>query len=148
MRITPIPAASRSRTIAGAVAASLGIVTITGAERLLTDTPKRCSSWLRSDVCPVPSHFVGLFARFSFTSFAVAVAAITSQKNADRGAQSHSDSESDAHGAERALFDSIFRVINQVFRRAAALFDSAFCSYDAIVDRLSDGFLHAFDFGF
>jgi hypothetical protein len=45
------------------------------------------------------------------------------------------------------LFDSILRVIDQVFRRAAALFDSALCSDDAIVDGAGDGFLHAFDFG-
>jgi hypothetical protein len=100
---------------------------------------------LPSDVCSVTSHFLRLFARFPFTSFAIA--AITSQKNADGGAQSHADSESDSEGAERALFDSILSVINQVFRRTAALFDGAFSSDDAIVDRASDGFLHAFDFG-
>jgi hypothetical protein len=80
-------------------------------------------------------------------SFAIAVAAITSKKNANSRAQSHSDSESDAERAEGALFDSILRVINKVFRRAAALFDSAFCSYDAGVDRVSDYCLHAFDLG-
>jgi hypothetical protein len=89
---------------------------------------------LSQTYCPIPIH-------------SLAVAAITSKKSADRRSQSYSDSESDAEGAEGALFDSILRVINQVFRRAAALFDSAFSSDDAIVDSVSDGFLHAFDFG-
>jgi len=101
---------------------------------------------LPSGVCPVPSHFFRLIARFPFTSFAVA--AITGKKDADRRSQSHSDSERDAERAERALFDLILRVVNQVFRRAAALFDSAFCRDDAIVDRASHCFLHAFNFGF
>src|SRR5262245_33271569 len=114
--------------------------------RLTTGTLRLCSACLPSCICPVPSHFFRLIARFPFTSFAVA--AITSQKNADRRPQSNSDSERDAYRAERTLFDLILRVVNQVFRRAAALFDSAFCRDDAIVDRASDGFLHAFDFGF
>jgi hypothetical protein len=89
-------------------------------------------------------HFLRFIARFPFIS--PAATAIASQKDADRRSQSHSDPERDAERAERALFDSILRVVNQVFRRAAALFDGASCSDDAIVDRVSDSFFHAFDF--
>jgi hypothetical protein len=70
-----------------------------------------------------------------------------SQKNADRRSQSHSNSERDAKRAERVLFDSTLRVINQVFRRSAALFDGAPCRDDAVVDRIGYGFLRAPDFG-
>jgi hypothetical protein len=118
---------------------------MTGADGFPAGKPDKVSACRLTNICPVLSHFLRLFARFPFTSFAVA--AITSKKNADGSAQSHPNSESDAKGAERALFDSILGVINQVFRSAAALFDSAFCGDDAIVDRASDDFLHAFDFG-
>src|SRR5262245_48294675 len=118
---------------------------MTGADRLPAGKLSKVSACRLSAICPVPSHFLGFFARFQFTS--LAVAAIASQKNADRSAQPDSDSERGAEGAERALFYSILRVINQVFRRAAALFDSAFSSDHAIVDSVRNGFLHAFDFG-
>jgi hypothetical protein len=72
---------------------------------------------------------------------------IPSQKDADCRSKSHPNSESDAERAEWVLFDSTFRVVNQVFRRAAALFHSAPCRDDAIVDGIGDGFLHAFDLG-
>jgi hypothetical protein len=86
MRITSIPAASRSRTTTGPVAAPLDIVTMTGAERLQAGRLSKVTACRLSDFCPVPSHFFRLIARFPFTSFAVA--AITSQKNADCRAQS------------------------------------------------------------
>jgi hypothetical protein len=136
-----------SSKIEGGAASSPGIVTVTGAGRLPAAKARKISAWRLSDLCPVPSHFLRFFARFPFTSFAIAVAAITSKKKANSSAQPHSDSESDAERAEGALFDSILRVINQIFRRAAALFDSAFCSYYAVVDRVSDCCLHAFDLG-
>jgi hypothetical protein len=78
---------------------------------------------------------------------APAATSIAGQKNADRRSQSQSDSESDPESAERALFDSTLRVVRQVFRRAATLFDGAPCSAKSIFDRIGDGFLHAFDFG-
>jgi hypothetical protein len=45
------------------------------------------------------------------------------------------------------LFDPVLRVVNQIFRRAAALFDGTPRRSDAIVDRISGGFLYALDFG-
>jgi hypothetical protein len=72
--------------IEGGAASSLGIVTMTGAGRLSAAKSRKISAWRLSDVCPVPSHFLRLIARFPFTSFAIAVAAITSQKDADRSA--------------------------------------------------------------
>jgi hypothetical protein len=71
---------------------------------------------------------------------------VTSQQNADQGAQSQSDAERDADRAERALFDLIFGVVNQIFRRAAALFDGAFRRADPVFDPISDSFFHAPDF--
>ena len=66
---------------------------MTGIERLPAGKSRKISALGLSDICPVPSHFHRFIARFPFTSFAVfAVAAITSQKNADRGAQPHPDS--------------------------------------------------------
>jgi hypothetical protein len=103
------------------------------------------SACLLSGSCPVPSHFLRLIARLPFTSLAITT--ITSKKNADCRAQSYSNSERDAERAERVLFDAIFRVINQIFRRATAIFDGPSCGDDAIVDRINDDFLHAFDFG-
>jgi hypothetical protein len=120
---------------------------MTGAGRLPAAKARKISAWRLSDLCPVPSHFLRFFARFPFTSFAIAVAAITGKKKANSSAQPHSDSESDAERAEGALFDSILRVINQIFRRAAALFDSALCRDKFIFDRINNSFLHAFDFG-
>jgi hypothetical protein len=74
---------------------------------------------------------------------APAAMANASYKNADRRSQSHSDAERDAERAKRALFDSILRVVNQVFRRAAPPFDSAPC----LAKFIFDGFLQAFDVG-
>jgi hypothetical protein len=81
-----------SSEIEGGAAFSLGIMTVTGSGRLLAAKSRKISAWRLSDVCPVTSHFLRLIARFPFSSFAIAVAAITSQKHADRSAQPHSDS--------------------------------------------------------
>src|SRR5262245_29924559 len=72
--------------------------------------------------------------------------AIARKENADCRSQSQSDSERHAERAERALFDLILGVVNQIFRRAAALFDSALCRDKFIFDRINDSFLNAFDF--
>src|SRR6266511_1617388 len=69
--------------------------------------------------------------------------AIASHQNAERRSQSHSDADRDAERAEWALLDSILRVVNQVFRRAAATFYSAPC----LAKFIFDGFLRAFDVG-
>ena len=45
------------------------------------------------------------------------------------------------------LFDLIFGVVNQIFRRTATLFDDPICRLDSIFDRVSDSFLHIFHFG-
>jgi hypothetical protein len=68
---------------------------------------------------------------------------IAGQQNADQGSQPQADAERDADRAERMLFDLIFGVVNQIFRRAAALFDGAFRRVDAVFDGISDGFFHA-----
>jgi hypothetical protein len=73
--------------------------------------------------------------------------AVAGQKYADCRPQSQSDSERHSERAERALFDLILGIVNQIFRRAAALFDSALCRDKFIFDRINNRFLHAFDFG-
>jgi len=37
--------------------------------------------------------------------------------------------------------------LHKIFRRAATLFDYAFCRLDPIFDRVSNGFLHTLHFG-
>jgi hypothetical protein len=80
-------------------------------------------------------------------SFSLAATAVARHQSADRGSQSQSDSERDAERAEGALFDFLFRVVNQVFRRAAALFDGAPRLADSIFNGADHRFLNAFDFG-
>jgi hypothetical protein len=65
------------------------------------------------------------------------------QQDADHGSQSQSDAERDTDRSERAPFDLIFSVVNQIFRRAAALFDGAFRRADSIFERLTDSLFHA-----
>jgi len=71
---------------------------------------------------------------------------VAGQQDADHGAQSQPDAERDADRTERALFDLMFGVINQIFRRTAALFDGAFRRVHPVFDCLSDSFFHAPDF--
>jgi hypothetical protein len=71
---------------------------------------------------------------------------VAGQQDADQGSQSQSDAEKDPDRAERALFDLIFGVVNQIFSRAAALSDGAFRRADPVFDCVSDSFFHAPDF--
>jgi hypothetical protein len=71
---------------------------------------------------------------------------VAGQQDADHGAQSQPDAERDADRTERTLFDLMFGVINQIFRRTAALFDGAFRRVHPVFDCLSDSFFHAPDF--
>jgi hypothetical protein len=68
---------------------------------------------------------------------------VAGQQNADHGSQPQADAERDADRAERMLFDLIFGVANQIFRRAAALFDGAFRRADPVFNCNSDSFFHA-----
>jgi hypothetical protein len=68
---------------------------------------------------------------------------VAGQQNADHGSQPQADAERDADRAERMLFDLIFGVVNQIFRRAAALFDGAFSRADPVFNCNSDSFFHA-----
>jgi hypothetical protein len=71
---------------------------------------------------------------------------VAGQQDADHGAQSQPDAERDDDRTERSLFDFVFGVVNQIFRRAAALFDGAFRRAHPVFDGLSDSFFPAPDF--
>lgn len=64
---------------------------------------------------------------------------VAGQQDADHGSQSQSDAERDADRAERVSFDLVFGLVNQIFRRAATLFDGALRRPDPVFDRVGDG---------
>jgi hypothetical protein len=71
---------------------------------------------------------------------------VAGQQCADQGPQAQADAERDADFVERALFDLIFGIVNQIFSRAAALFDGASRRANLVFDCVRDSFFHAPDF--
>jgi hypothetical protein len=71
---------------------------------------------------------------------------VAGQQNAYHGSQTETDAERDADRAERVLFDLIFSVVNQIFRRAAAPLGGALRRFDPVFYRVGDRFFHLLNY--